>query len=42
VLVKWLGGLSSNRALSIRDKTALDILMARYARGELKKEEFDR
>ncbi|MGA7180131.1 MAG: SHOCT domain-containing protein [Thiobacillaceae bacterium] len=41
MLVKWLGGSSSNPSSSIRDRTALDILKERYARGELKREEFE-
>ncbi len=42
LLVKWLFGRAGG-APSVRqsDKTALDILKERYARGEIQKEEFD-
>lgn len=42
LLVRWLGAkgtlLPSNRA---REKTPLDILKERYARGEIEKQEFE-
>ncbi len=40
LLVKWLFGKSSDVRVS-GGKTALDILKARYARGEINKEEFE-
>jgi len=40
ILVKWLAGGSSRIDLP-REKTALDILKERYARGEIGKEEFE-
>jgi putative membrane protein len=39
MLVRWLDGRASNRPLG--NKSAMDILKERYARGELKREEFE-
>ncbi len=40
-LLKWLVGTSS-RTGSPREKTALDILQERYARGEIDRDEYER
>ena len=40
MLVKWLAGGSSRLDLP-REKSALDILKERYARGEIGKEEYE-
>lgn len=40
VLVKWLAG-GPPRWDSSREKTALDVLKERYARGEINREEFE-
>ena len=40
ILVKWLGDQSSAGRAS-RDKSALEILRERYARGEINREEYE-
>ncbi len=40
-LLKWLVGASS-RASAPRERTALDILKERYARGEIDRDEYER
>lgn len=39
---KWLATPSSIRGHQLADKSALDILKERYARGEIEQEEFQR
>jgi putative membrane protein len=40
--VRWLGGASSiSRRYSTPEKTPLDILKERFARGEIDKQEFE-
>ncbi len=41
VLVRGFGGSSRGNAPRLPEKTALDILRERYARGEIDKAEFD-
>ncbi|MEW5707470.1 SHOCT domain-containing protein [Pelomicrobium sp. G1] len=42
ILVKWIAaGSSSGGGSAPREKTALDILKERYARGEIDREEFE-
>jgi putative membrane protein len=40
VLVKWLGEQSSTRA-SAHDKSPLEIVRERYARGEINRQEYE-
>lgn len=40
VLVKWLAGQSSSRR-DARERTALEILQERYARGEIDRDEYE-
>ena len=40
LLVRWLVG-SSHNSHAIHDKTALDILKERYARGEINRETYE-
>ena len=40
VLVKWFAGQSSSRR-DAREKTALEILQERYARGEIDRDEYE-
>ena len=39
-LVKWIGGIASP-GRGMREKSALEILKERYAKGEVDKREFD-
>lgn len=41
-LVKWLMGSSTGGTSGPREKTPLDLLKERYARGEIDQEEFER
>lgn len=42
ILVKWIAaGSSGSDSGAAREKTALDILKERYARGEIDREEFE-
>jgi putative membrane protein len=41
ILVKWIAAGSSSGSGAPREKTALDILKERYARGEIDREEFE-
>ena len=38
-VIKWLSGVS--RGTGAREKTPLDVLKERYARGEIDREEFE-
>lgn len=40
-LIRGIGGFGSGSSEGRREKTALDILEERYARGEIDKEEFE-
>jgi putative membrane protein len=41
ILVRWIAASSSSGGSPPREKTALDILKERYARGEIDREEFE-
>ena len=41
-VVRWLIGSSTGGTGSTREKTPLDLLKERYARGEIDQEEFER
>lgn len=41
ILVRWIAAGSFGGAGTPREKTALDILKERYARGEIDREEFE-
>lgn len=41
LLVRWIFGKHPGAGPRVADKTALDILKERYARGEINKDEFD-
>ncbi|MEE8188694.1 MAG: SHOCT domain-containing protein [Kiloniellales bacterium] len=41
LVVRWLGGVGGGTARGPREKTPLDILEERFARGEIEREEFE-
>ena len=41
LMVRWLGGVGGGTSQGPREKTPLDILEERFARGEIEREEFE-